>query len=193
MEIIPTEEVNVLNKVEEIKRELRECNLKKTGYNKYHKYKYFELEDIIPTISALLDSYDLGSFYIFDDDKGALVIYDKLNGANHVWTTSIKEHENDMKDIQSIQTYARRALWLQALDIMETNNIELSKNVAKKKKTATAEEILNKIIKELQQQQQQPNTTNVIQKVKQYIDTGKIDDTKAEQVLKEFNKYKGDN
>lgn len=193
MEIIQTEEVNVLNKIEEIKIELRECNLKKTGYNKYHTYKYFELEDIIPTISALLNNYDLGSYYLFDDNNGALVIYDKLNGANHVWTTSIKKHDNDMKDIQGIQTYARRALWLQALDIMETNNIELSKNVVKKKKTATAEEILNKIIKELQQQQQQPNTTNVIQKVKQYIDTGKIDDTKAEQVLQEFNKYKGGN
>lgn len=192
MEIINSDEIQVLNKVEEIKRELRECNLKKTGYNKYHKYKYFELEDIIPTISALLNNYDLGSFYLFDDDKGALVIYDKITGANHMWTTSIKKHDNDMKDIQGIQTYARRALWLQALDIMETNNIELSKNITKKK-TATAEEILNKIIKELQQQQQQPNTTNVIQKVKQYIDTGKIDDTKAEQVLKEFNKFKGDN
>lgn len=193
MEIINSDEIQVLNKVEEIKRELRECNLKKTGYNKYHKYKYFELEDIIPTISELLNSYDLGSFYLFDDDKGALVIYDKMTGANHMWTTSIKKHDNDMKDIQGIQTYARRALWLQCLDIMETNNIELSKNVVKKKKTATADEILNKIIKELQQQQQQPNTTNVIQKVKQYIDTGKIDDTKAEQVLKEFNKYKGGN
>lgn len=193
MEIINSDEIQVLNKVEEIKTELRNCNLKKTGYNKYHKYKYFELEDIIPTISALLNNYDLGSFYVFDDDKGALVIYDKMTGANHVWTTSIKKHDNDMKDVQGIQTYARRALWLQALDIMETNNIELSKNVAKENKPLTADEVLNTIIKELQQQQQQPNTTNVIQKVKQYIDNGKINDKMAEQVLKEFNNYKGGN
>ena len=193
MEIINSDEIQVLNKVEEIKRELRNCNLKKTGYNKYHKYKYFELEDIIPTISELLNSYDLGSFYVFDEKKGALIIYDKISGANHVWTTSIKEHDNDMKDIQGIQTYARRALWLQCLDIMETNNIELSKNVTKKNKPLTADEVLNKIIKELQQQQQQPNTTNVIQKVKQYIDNNKINDKMAEQVLQEFNKYKGGN
>ena len=69
--------VDVLNKVQDVKEELRGIKLKKSGYNKHNKYKYFELEDIIPTIEVILKKYNLASTYMKSGDDLLLIIYDK--------------------------------------------------------------------------------------------------------------------
>ena len=143
------EKLQLLNKVTKAKRMLRKRNMKKSGYNSHGKYHYFELEDIIPHIEEVFDELLLGSYYDFDDDHALLYIYDQETMYEHIWYTPIKtpsmpENKVDtgvhMKAIQSTQTYARRALWLQALDILEPNVIEMDnssekRNVTPQKKT----------------------------------------------------------
>lgn len=141
------EKLQLLNKVTKAKRMLKKRNMKKSGYNSHGKYHYFELEDIIPHIEEVFDELLLGSYYDFDDDCALLYIYDQETMYEHSWYTPIKtpsmpENKVDtgvhMKAIQSTQTYARRALWIQALDILEPNVIEMDttekRNVTPQKK-----------------------------------------------------------
>ena len=128
------EKLQLLNKVTRAKRMLRKRNIRQSGFNGHGRYNYFELKDIIPHIEEVFDELLLGSYYDFDDDCALLYIYDQETMYEHSWYTPIKtpsmpENKVDtgvhMKAIQSTQTYARRALWLQALDILEPNLIEM--------------------------------------------------------------------
>lgn len=126
------EELQLLSEVQKCKQELRQKPLKKTGKNKNKGYNYFELEDFIEYVEDILLEHGLGSANTFHDDKGYLTIFNE-DGVYHTWETrcigaKAKENGYDtgihMKTEQAVQTYARRALWLQALDITEPSAIE---------------------------------------------------------------------
>jgi len=134
------EEAQVLFKVQQVKTELNEMHLKKTGHNSYQKYNYYELEDINKPIAETLVKHGLSSLFTFKEDMAYLQIIDKDTGAWIQWQTPLKTSErwrktltnttkkgdvgDYMKPIQALQTYARRALYLQALEIAEPNTIE---------------------------------------------------------------------
>lgn len=134
------EESQVLFKVQQVKTELNELKLKKTGHNSYQKYNYYELEDINKPIAETLLKHGLSSLFTFKEDMAYLQIIDRDTGAWIQWQTPLKTSErwrktltnttkkgdvgDYMKPIQALQTYARRALYLQALEIAEPNTIE---------------------------------------------------------------------
>ena len=127
----------LMNKILECKHELRQKKLKKSGYNKHNKYKYFELSDFLPTLENILDKHDLGNYVYFENGNGYLTIYDKNTFVTNTWSTkcimsNLNENGFDsgvyMKAEQSLQTYARRTLYVQAFELLETNDIELEPN-----------------------------------------------------------------
>ena len=130
--VIGKEEISLLLKLQKVKIDLRGREIKMTGKTK--KYSYFELGDFIPTVEKLLMDYGLVSRYQFTKRKGTLMIIDTSTGVMIKWSTpliiaSVNQNGYDMgvamKAEQAVQTYARRTLWLQALDILESNVIEL--------------------------------------------------------------------
>jgi hypothetical protein len=127
------EEAKLLGEIHKCKIELKQQNLKKTGYNSHNKYSYFELGDFLPCLERILDKHGLGSYCYFENFKGYLIIFDVASGVFHSWDTPckiphVKENGFDigvhMKAEQAVQTYARRTLYLQAFDIVEPNSIE---------------------------------------------------------------------
>jgi len=127
------EEAKLLGTIHKCKIELKQQNLKKTGYNSHNKYSYFELGDFLPCLERILDKHGLGSYCYFENWKGYLIIFDVESGVLHSWDTPckiphVKENGFDigvhMKAEQAVQTYARRTLYLQAFDIVEPNSIE---------------------------------------------------------------------
>lgn len=129
------EECEILAKIQLVKHELLKKNLKMTGYNKFQNYYYFEHKDIVYPITELLLKNGLASKFDFNKRKGRLRIVDTKTGAYMEWTTDLTENTIEtkkglkpggMKGKQALQTYGRRTLWLQALEIAEVNIIELS-------------------------------------------------------------------
>lgn len=162
------EEAKLLREVQKCKIELKKQELKKSGYNSHNKYHYFELDDFLPCVEVILDTHGLASFFYFDGGKATLVICNE-EGTSHSWSTKCvpaKPRENGydvgvhMKSEQAIQTYARRTLWLQAMEITEPNTIEndgtgKSKQVTRKpnakvklKKQVRADEIIKPVRQE---------------------------------------------
>ena len=109
-----------------------------------------------------------------------------------------------MKATQALQTYARRALYLQALEIAEPNIIEQGPKQTGHKQTQTQtsqlqltglDEITNSIFKTIEndfkKNKVQYNTTTITNKLNSMCKNGKIDkDThmKCIQIVKEAGK-----
>lgn len=164
MRKVTKDEAKLLRDVQKCKIELKKQNLKKTGYNSHGKYHYFELDDFLSCVEIILNKRGLASFFNFEDDRAELTICNE-DGASHTWTTkciSAKARENGfdvgvhMKSEQAIQTYARRTLWLQAMEITEPNEIESdgkekTKQQVKKssqKKQVTADKLIQPVREE---------------------------------------------
>lgn len=145
------EQCSILARVQKTKKELYHKNLKKTGYNKFSNYKYFELGDFTGVVIDLLEKKGLASHFQFNSKKARLYIVDTKNGAYLRWTTDLKPNTQEtvykpkktvdmgrkMKDNQTLQTYARRTLYLQALEIAEPNAIDAGGETNNKKVNST--------------------------------------------------------
>jgi hypothetical protein len=51
--------MNIYEKLQKIKLELLEANIKKTGENKFSKFKYYELSDFVPEIVKLCEKHKI--------------------------------------------------------------------------------------------------------------------------------------
>ena len=129
----------LLQKTQTAKEMFLSSGIKPTGYNSYQKYNYFALEDIVPAVVKICCELGLATQFKFTRECGRLFIIDLETGCKQVFTTPIPTPTNtkateQCKEIQAIQTYSRRALYLQWLEIVEVNSIELENTSTKQKK-----------------------------------------------------------
>ena len=134
------EEAQLLFKIQKVKQKLNNMKISKSGKNNFQNYSYYELEDINKPITDCLIEEGLASCFSFKNDTGCLQIVECSTGAFIQWCTPIltstrwqktledTSKKGDVGDImkakQALQTYARRTLYLQALEISEPNIIE---------------------------------------------------------------------
>ena len=135
------DDFNTLQKIQKAKLDLMDKKITMTGRNDYNNYDYFELSDIKRPIMEVLQDNDLLSRFIFTDTHGKLRIYSSTGYCE--WQTPLRRVEQKasgkdtgvyMKSEQAVQTYARRTLWLQAMEIEENNVLEQSEDTPKKQK-----------------------------------------------------------
>lgn len=121
--------MRLLEKTQQLKEMMLESNVKPTGYNNFGKYHYFSLDDIVPFVVKACNELGLAVKFDFDNKWGKLHVFDEETGCCETWTTPLPETNSSKsgeccKEIQAIQTYSRRALYLQWLEIVETNIID---------------------------------------------------------------------
>lgn len=118
--------MNIYEKIQLIKKELLEANLKKTGENKFAKFKYYELADFLPTIIKLCDVHKVFTRISFDYEKATLEVRNIENPEEVVYYTSPME-ELELKGCNKVQalggteTYSRRYLYQACFDIIEND------------------------------------------------------------------------
>jgi peptidyl-prolyl cis-trans isomerase family protein len=129
----------LLQKTQTAKEQFLSSGIKPTGYNSYQKYHYFSLDDIVPEVVKICCELGLATQFKFTKECGKLLVIDLETGCKQVFTTPLPAPTNNKateqcKEIQAIQTYSRRALYLQWLEIVEVNSIELENTSTKQKK-----------------------------------------------------------
>lgn len=143
---------NIYAKLQRARVKLQECDLTKSGENKFSKYKYFELKDFLPAINKILDEEKLFSIVEIDDKIGNLLIINSENTDERV-VFSVPSAKMDMKgsneiqQIGAVQTYIRRYLYVNAFEIAENDQIDAGGEIQEPKKTksgASKNEISNK-------------------------------------------------
>lgn len=119
--------MTVYRKLQATRAELSKANLKKTGHNKFGGWHYYELGDFMPTVHKLFDAVGLCGVVTFGE-MAMLTIYDTEDGSSVQFFSPIVYAENSkgqaIQVLGSTHTYLRRYLWLLAMEITESDQID---------------------------------------------------------------------
>lgn len=154
--------MTLFEKIQKIKVDLVEANLKKTGKNTFSNYDYFQLADFMPTVITSCEKNKVCTWTSFTETTGFLYAVDSEKPSDElVVTCPLTMFElkgaNKMQVLGGIQTYARRYLYMALLDIVEDDAFEggtgAKKTPAKKaeatplaKKQKSVSDVAKKII-----------------------------------------------
>jgi len=119
--------MTVYRKLQAARLELVNSGIKKTGYNTYGNWKYYELGDFIPTVHKLFDAVGLCGVVSFTD-VATLTVYDTETSEKVEFSTPIVYAEaakgQPIQQLGSTHTYLRRYLWLLAMEIVESDVVD---------------------------------------------------------------------
>lgn len=120
---------NVYEKLQQARVTLQNSKLKKSGKNAYAGFSYFELADFIPTVNNIFNELKLFSNFSIIAGVATLTI---INSEKPEESTvfSMPTTELQLKGCTAIQalggvnTYCRRYLYLNALEIVENDLLD---------------------------------------------------------------------
>ena len=132
-----TAKMNVYQKLLTARSRFLAENVKKSGKNMKLQYKYFELEDIVPVATPIFEALHLLPVTSFTNEMATLTMVDCDNPAETIMFCSpMKEIEatvssrtggeitNAIQRLGSVETYQRRYLYMIALDVVESDEME---------------------------------------------------------------------
>ena len=143
--------MNVYQKLQKARVELQSRNLKKTGFNAYANNKqgfyYFQLDDFLPSVIEIFNNLGLFGYFNIDpkttDSNGmvheiaVLKIMNLENLNDYIeFKTETAEAGTKGTDIQNLgskHTYMRRYLYMEALEITESDRVDCLPDDEKKK------------------------------------------------------------
>ena len=162
-EVTMIKNMNIHKKIQKVKKELSERELKKSGRNDFSGFSYYELGDFLQSIIELCNKYGLftkinfekhysiknisaneintNTEYQLDGDVAVLTIIntDKPD-EEETYSCDVKELNlkgaNSIQNYGGIQTYLRRYLYMNAFDIVEADMFDSVEFEKKKKKKA---------------------------------------------------------
>lgn len=148
-EVLPAldQPLNVYRKIAEARVMLQEAGLKKTGENTYSHFKYFQLEDFLPTVNKFFQRLGLCSQFSISDGNAFLTIYntdkpdEEVTFISPIAEAGIKG-ASAIQQLGGIHTYMRRYLWLMAMEITEADAVDALPADRKEEGTAIQPEVL---------------------------------------------------
>lgn len=173
-EITLIKNMNIYKKIQKVKKELSERELKKSGKNDFSGFSYYELGDFLPSIIELCNKYGLFTKIDFQDKfslnttknnseeiittdtkigEAAILTIINTDKIDEIETYSCDVKELNLKGANSIQnyggvqTYLRRYLYMNAFDIVEADMFDVAEFEKKKKKKAE-KGVLDELIEE---------------------------------------------
>lgn len=120
--------LNLFQKIQKARVELQKRDIKKTGYNKYSNYYYFELSDFLPHINEICDELGLYTKVKYTNEKAWLYVKDSETKEEEVWDTPVEVAAlkgcSMIQNIGGTQSFARRYLYVLAFEIAESDAID---------------------------------------------------------------------
>lgn len=144
-----TKDANVYQRLLTARAKFLEADVQKTGKNMHLSFKYFELDDIVPSAIRIFNEVGLIPIVNFTADTATMNIVNTDNPEDSVAfvapfnqiapivSNAGKQATNEMQALGSSITYMRRYLYMMALDICESDSIDA--NLGKGEDNAAAE------------------------------------------------------
>jgi hypothetical protein len=131
--------MNALKKLQKVRFELTQKTLKKSGNNKFAGYSYFELGDFLPQVHQMFHEVGLCAVFNLADDKAGLSIFDTDGDTSVDFFTPTVMASNPkgqaIQNLGSTHTYLRRYLWVMALELTESDEVDAGEPSVEKPKT----------------------------------------------------------
>ena len=128
--------LNVYQKLLKAREMFLQADVQKTGKNMHLSFKYFELDDIVPTATRIFSEVGLIPIVNFTSDVATMKIVNidnpdeeyipfvaPFNQIAPIISNAGKQATNEMQALGSSITYMRRYLYMIALDICESDSI----------------------------------------------------------------------
>jgi len=122
---------SIYAKLQEARKRLNDANLQKTGKNAFGAgFKYFELKDFMPAINDIFHEIGLVGITDFSGESYAyLRIHDTQQECAPIEFSCLKAEAGlrqgtPIQNIGAQQTYVRRYLWVQAMEITEDDQVD---------------------------------------------------------------------
>lgn len=129
----PQERLEFLERLERAHEKFMRAGVRKTGYNKFQKYNYFTLDDIMPVADRVLKEEGLLiTFGETDDNRRCAYVTDRRNPNNVMVFKGIPvspempKTDDEVKMFGKVNTYSRRYLYMDILNICETDEVDES-------------------------------------------------------------------
>lgn len=117
-------------KLQKCRVELQNKKLKKSGENKFAKFKYFELGDFIPEVNKMFYENKMFSNFSICGDIATLVITDNEDKSFQTFTSNTANADvkgcTAIQSLGAVHTYLKRYLYLNALEIVESDMLDSS-------------------------------------------------------------------
>lgn len=121
--------MNIYEKLQSARVELQKRPLKKSGYNGFSKFEYFQLSDFLPAVNEIFDTLKLCAVFSFDHDEAHLLVInsekpdEQIAFISPVAESGIKG-ATPIQNLGGVHTYMRRYLWLMCMEIVEHDAID---------------------------------------------------------------------
>lgn len=117
--------------LQEVRYELSQTALTKSGKNKHLNFDYFELGDFVPKATELFNKYRLCPIFNIGYDGNGIEIarLEIVKGTEKIQFCVPTDNPSNMSGIQALGakiTYLRRYLYMMALDIVENDVVDAS-------------------------------------------------------------------
>ena len=131
-----TANLNVYQKLLKARAMFLESDVQKTGKNMHLSFKYFELDDIVPTATRIFSEVGLIPVVNFTSDIATMTVVNTdnpeevipfvapFNQIAPIVSNAGKQATNEMQALGSSITYMRRYLYMIALDICESDSFD---------------------------------------------------------------------
>lgn len=126
--------LNIYQKIILARQKFLEMNIKKSGVNRFAKFKYFELEDIVPPMTQICLELGLVALPSFGDCAVLTVINTDKPEERETFVSPMRQLSiisvegnrkmNELQGLGSEQTYQRRYLYMMFLDIVENDVVD---------------------------------------------------------------------
>ena len=126
--------------LQEVRAKISEMEIKKSGYNGYGKFNYFELKDFLPQATKLFSEKGICPiFQIAIGSNGVEYAILTLNRGPEtiefkVPTAESNNSSNPIQNLGSKITYLRRYLYMICLDLVENDLVDAVSGSEKEKK-----------------------------------------------------------
>lgn len=145
--------MNIYEKLQNMRVELQQKNIKKSGKNKFAGYDYYELADILPPINELQAKYKTCSFIKFNKDEAVLTITNSETPDEKIEFTSpmaelTLKGTHPIQNLGGIETYQRRYLYMAAWEIVENDYFDCVQGKSQSPQAKQAKPVLPKELQE---------------------------------------------
>ena len=135
--------MSVYKKLNAVRLALHAMPLKKSGWNSYSEYHYFELADFLIPALKLLDENGLCGVVIGGTDSMRLIVSEtdgdgRIEFAVPLSSAKLKA-SHEVQNLGAVITYSRRYLWTLALEILEHDAVDASEPQKPKAQTVAGE------------------------------------------------------
>ena len=123
------EVLNIYQKLINIREEFHKLELTKSGKNKFANYDYFELKDFIPSVVKLLHKHGAVTLFNIDELQATLTLINTENTEDRTtFSTPVADASGKgqlaIQSLGSQHTYLKRYLYINLLDIVESDGID---------------------------------------------------------------------